>query len=285
MPAFLIQHEGALRAAVFFGLLAALSLLESVAPRRPRVVPRRTHAVHNLALVAVDTLVVRLVLPAGALGVALFAEARGQGIMHQVAWPGWLELALALLVLDLALWAQHVATHRVPLLWRLHKVHHADLDLDATSGVRFHPLEILVSLAWKAALIVTLGVSPVAVLLFEVILNGMAVFNHANVRIPRALDMALRKLIVTPDMHRVHHSVLREETDSNFGFNLVLWDHLFGTYRAEPRDGQVMLRIGLTETRDQRTVARVLGMLWLPFRRRAAAPNDGADVTALGPRR
>jgi sterol desaturase/sphingolipid hydroxylase (fatty acid hydroxylase superfamily) len=279
VQAFLIQHEGALRAAIFFGLLAALSLAESLAPRRARVVPRRTHALHNLLLVAVDSFAARLVLPAGAVGVALLAEAQGLGTLHHVAWPGWLELTLALLALDLALWAQHVATHRVPLLWRLHKVHHADLDLDATSGVRFHPLEILLSLAWKAALIVALGVSPAAVVLFEVILNGMAVFNHANVRIPRALDTSLRKLIVTPDMHRVHHSVLREETNSNFGFNLVLWDHMFGTYRAEPRDGQVMLRIGLTETRDPRTVARVLGMLWLPFRRQETVRTRRSDIT------
>jgi sterol desaturase/sphingolipid hydroxylase (fatty acid hydroxylase superfamily) len=279
VQAFLIQHEGALRAAIFFGLLAALSLAESLAPRRARVVPRRTHALHNLLLVAVDSVAARLVLPAGALGVALLAEAQGLGILHHVAWPGWLELALALLALDLALWAQHVATHRVPLLWRLHKVHHADLDLDATSGVRFHPLEILLSLAWKAALIVALGVSPAAVVLFEVMLNGMAVFNHANIRIPRALDTFLRKLIVTPDMHRVHHSVLREETNSNFGFNLVLWDHIFGTYRAEPRDGQVLLRIGLTETRDPRTVARVLGMLWLPFRRQDTVRMRRSDIT------
>jgi len=267
LQTFLIQHEGLLRAGVFLGLLVTLSIAESLAPRRARVVPRGTHAAHNLALVAVDSIVARLVLPAGALGVALFAEERGLGALHHVAWPAWSELVCALLTLDLALWAQHVASHRVALLWRLHRVHHADLDLDATSGVRFHPLEILLSLAWKAALIVALGVSPAAVVLFEVILNGMSVFNHANVRLPRALDAALRKLIVTPDMHRVHHSVLREETDSNFGFNLVVWDHLFRTYRAEPRDGQVLLRIGLMDTRDPRLVARVLGMLSLPFRR------------------
>lgn len=267
MQAFLIQHEGALRAAVFFGLLAALSFAETWAPRRARVVPRRTHALHNLALVAVDTAVARLLVPAGALGAALFAESEGLGLLHHVRWPMWLELTLAVLALDLAIWAQHVAAHHVPLLWRLHKVHHADLDLDATSGVRFHPLEIVLSLGWKAAVIVALGAPPAAVVLFEVILNGMAVFNHANVRLPRALDGLLRKLLVTPDVHRVHHSVLREETDSNFGFNLVVWDHLFGTYRAEPRDGHVMLRIGLTEVRDPRTVARLLGMLSLPFRR------------------
>lgn len=282
MQAFLIQHEGALRAAIFFGLLAVLSLAEASAPRRARVLPRRTHALHNLALVAVGSVVMRLLLPAGALGVALFAETKGFGVLHQVAWPAWLEFIGALLALDLALWAQHVASHRVPLFWRLHKVHHADLDLDATSGVRFHPLEILLSLAWKAALIVALGVPPAAVVLFEVILNGMAVFNHANVRLPHAVDALLRKLLVTPDVHRVHHSVLSEETNSNFGFNLVIWDHLFGTYRAEPRDGQVMLRIGLTETRDPRTVARLLGMLWLPFQRRPAAPSRSAGITDRG---
>jgi len=282
VQAFLIQHEGALRAVLFFGLLAALSFAETWAPRRARVVPRRAHALHNLALVAVDTVVARLLVPAGALGVALYAESEGLGLLHHVAWPTWLELTIAVLALDLAIWAQHVAAHRVPVLWRVHKVHHADLDLDATSGVRFHPIEIVLSLGWKALVIAVLGAPPAAAVLFEVILNGMAVFNHANLRLPRALDALLRKLLVTPDVHRVHHSVLREETDSNFGFNFVVWDHLFGTYRAEPRDGQVMLRIGLTEVRDPRVVARVLGMLWLPFRRRETAIARRADITGRG---
>lgn len=268
LSAFLLEHYGALRLAVFLGLLCVMALAESVAPRRARALPRGAHAAHNLALLAVGAALTRVLVPAGALGFAVVAETRGLGVLRLVDWPAPLAFArglVAFLALDLAIWAQHVAAHRVPLFWRVHRVHHADLDLDATSGVRFHPVELLASLAWKGVVIIALGASPATVALFEVVLNGMAVFNHANVRLPQPLERALRVLLVTPDVHRVHHSTRREETDSNYGFNLVLWDRVFRTYRAEPRDGHTAMQLGLADERDPRLVARWVGMLKLPF--------------------
>ena len=175
-----------------------------------------------------------LAVPVAAVAAAFFAQEHGLGLLNQVAWPDWLKLVIALLVLDLAIWAQHLVSHKVPLFWRLHRVHHADRDIDVTTAVRFHPIEIALSMLWKIVVVVPLGASPFAVFLFEVILNACAMFNHANIALPSWLDRALRLFIVTPDMHRVHHSVLRSEHDRNYGFNLSLWDRLFRTYLAEP---------------------------------------------------
>jgi sterol desaturase/sphingolipid hydroxylase (fatty acid hydroxylase superfamily) len=195
-----------------------------------------------------------------------------------VDWPDWIKILIALVMLDLAIWAQHLASHKIPVLWRLHQVHHADRDIDVTTAIRFHPVEIGLSMLWKMAVVIPLGASPLAVFLFEVILNGCAMFNHANIGLPRLLDWVLRLAIVTPDMHRVHHSVLRPEHDSNYGFNLSVWDRLFGTYTAQPKDGHLGMRIGLNPY--QTTAPTHFGWsLWLPFQIHQAAPNRAAEDT------
>jgi sterol desaturase/sphingolipid hydroxylase (fatty acid hydroxylase superfamily) len=212
-----------------------------------------------------DTLLTRIVAPAGAVGFALFAEARGWGLFNVITWPAWLELLLALLVLDLAIYLQHRVFHYVPVLWRLHRMHHADLDVDVTTGARFHPIEILLSLGIKFFVIVPLGAPPLAVLLFEIVLNVTSMFNHSNVLMPPAIERLLRWLVVTPDMHRVHHSILRRETDSNFGFNFPWWDRLFRTYRPQPEAGHETMMLGIEQFRDPKEL-RLDRMLAQPFR-------------------
>jgi sterol desaturase/sphingolipid hydroxylase (fatty acid hydroxylase superfamily) len=207
----------------------------------------------------------RLIAPAGAVGFAILAEAHGWGLFNVLAWPTWAELLLALLVLDLAIYLQHRLFHSVPLLWRLHRMHHADLDVDVTTGARFHPVEILLSLGIKFIIIVPLGASPLSVFLFEIALNATSMFNHSNVRLSPTFERALRWLLVTPDMHRVHHSTLRCETDSNFGFNLPWWDRLFGTYRHQPKAGHEDMTLGIDQFRDPKEL-RLDRMLAQPFR-------------------
>ena len=208
----------------------------------------------------------RIVAPTGAVGFALFAEAHGLGLFNVVAMPAWVEMVLALLTLDLAIYLQHRLFHYAPALWRLHRMHHSDLDLDVTTGARFHPIEILLSLGIKFVVIVPLGLSPLAVLLFEIGLNATSMFNHSNVRVSPAIDRVLRCLVVTPDMHRVHHSVVRRETDSNFGFNFPWWDRLFGTYRAQPEAGHDDMTIGIEQFREPSEL-RLDRMLTQPFRK------------------
>ena len=247
----IVSNEMALRLAAFAAVLAAMMAWERFRPRRLRSAcdrPQRWRA--NFGLVAIDAIAVRLIFPAAAVGAAALAEARGWGLLNALEVPAWLAFAIALVILDLAIYAQHVAFHKVPLLWRLHRVHHSDVDLDVTTGLRFHPVEIVLSMAFKMALVLALGAPVAAVIVFEVVLNATAMFNHANVHLPRRLDRAARRLIVTPDMHRVHHSIHRDETDSNYGFNLSVWDRLFETYRAQPRDGHQAMRIGLEVFRD-----------------------------------
>ena len=208
------------------------------------------------------------------MGFALLAEARGWGLLNVLAWPAWLELLLALVVLDLAIYLQHRVFHSVPVLWRLHRMHHADLDVDVSTGARFHPVEILLSLGLKLLVIVSLGAAALAVLLFEIALNATSMFNHSNVRIPPAIESALRWLLVTPDMHRVHHSMLRRETDSNFGFNFPWWDRLLGTYRHQPEAGHDGVTLGIDHFRDPKEL-RLDRMLAQPFR------NDESTLTHL----
>ena len=208
----------------------------------------------------------RIVAPTGAVGFALFAEAHGLGLFNVVAMPAWVEMVLALLTLDLAIYLQHRLFHYAPVLWRLHRMHHADLDVDVTTGARFHPIEILLSLGIKFVVIVPLGLSPLAVLLFEIGLNATSMFNHSNVRVSPAIERVLRCLVVTPDMHRVHHSVVRRETDSNFGFNFPWWDRLFGTYRAQPEAGHDDMTIGIEQFREPSEL-RLDRMLTQPFRK------------------
>ncbi|MCZ7566114.1 MAG: sterol desaturase family protein [Burkholderiales bacterium] len=246
MPAdTLLGAEPLVRFGAFLGVFAAVALWEAAAPRRDRAFARRARWPHNLGLLLVDAAVLRVVAPGVAIAVALAAEAQGFGLLNAVTLPPWAAIALAVALLDLAVYFQHVVFHAVPALWRLHRVHHADLDFDVTTGTRFHPVEILVSMAIKSAAVAAIGAPALAVLLFEVTLNATAMFNHANARLPLAADRWLRWLVVTPDMHRVHHSVRRDETNSNFGFNLPWWDRLFGTYRAQPAAGHAAMTIGL----------------------------------------
>jgi sterol desaturase/sphingolipid hydroxylase (fatty acid hydroxylase superfamily) len=216
-------------------------------------------------VVLIDTVLARIVAPIGAVGFALLAQSRGWGLFNVIVWPNWLELLVALLVLDLAIYFQHRAFHYVPALWRLHRMHHADLDVDVTTGARFHPIEILLSLGIKFAVIVSLGASALAVLIFEIALNATSMFNHSNIRVSSAIERLLRWLVVTPDMHRVHHSIIRRETDSNFGFNLPWWDRLFRTYRPEPEAGHEGMTLGIEQFRDPKEL-RLDRMLAQPFR-------------------
>jgi sterol desaturase/sphingolipid hydroxylase (fatty acid hydroxylase superfamily) len=256
--------EPTIRLAAFGGVLATLVVWELLHARRERAVGRLARWPANLALVTLNTLLVRVFFPLGAAGAALWAQRHGVGLFNIVAAPAWLALAASLLVLDVAIYAQHVAFHRVPVLWRLHQVHHTDLDVDVTTGVRFHPGEILLSMLIKAALVIGLGAPALSVVIFEVVLNATSMFNHANVGIPPTVDRALRCLIVTPDMHRIHHSIVRDETDSNFGFNVSWWDRLFRTYRREPQAGQQAITLGLPQLRDL-GVLRLGRLLLLPI--------------------
>lgn len=265
MTTFLLAHEPTVRMGAFVGIFAGMVLWEVLAPRRHQTIARWRRWPANLGIVVLDSLLVRLIFPTAAVGVALYAETHGWGLFHVLDVPGWFELVASMLLLDLAVYLQHVMLHAVPLLWRLHRMHHTDLEFDVTTGARFHPLEILLSLVIKLGVIVVLGAPAVAVLTFEVVLNVTSMFNHGNVRLPQRLDRLLRWLLVTPDMHRVHHSWYPDETNSNFGFNLPWWDRLFGTYRAQPLDGHTGITIGINQFRDPREL-RLDRMLWQPMR-------------------
>lgn len=270
MAIWLSAHEAMIRLGCFLTVLTAMALWERIAPRRSLTLPRSTRWFSNLGLMVLGSVAARLLVPVAATGVALFAARQGSGLFNQIAAPAWVALLVSVVALDAAIYLQHLMFHAVPILWRLHLVHHADVDFDTSTGVRFHPVEIVVSLLIKCAVILLLGPPVAAVILFEVLLNATALFNHGNVRLGRALDRRLRWLVVTPDMHRVHHSVHGDETNSNFGFNLPWWDRLCGTYREQPRDGHSGMIIGLHEPRDPRLVARLSGVLRLPFLRTGA---------------
>ena len=272
----LLTHEAAIRLTAFAGVLALLAGLEALFPRRRRELGRWRRWPGNLGVVVVDTLVLRLLFPTAAVGVALAAEPSGLGLIPWLGLPGPLGVALAVLLLDLAIYLQHVLFHAVPALWRLHRMHHADLELDVTTGLRFHPVEILLSMLIKLAVVLALGAPAAAVMLFEVLLNATAMFSHSNLLLPARLDGGLRRLLVTPDMHRVHHSVLPRETNSNFGFCLAVWDRLFGTYRAQPAAGHDGMTLGIEQFRDPGEL-RLDRMLTQPLRK-------GEDRYALGRR-
>jgi len=267
--------DAAIRLGAFAGVGLAMALWEVLAPRRVRLVPRLTRWVGNLGIVVLNSMLVRLLFPVALTAFAAGNHGAGQGLMGLAGLPFWVEVAVAVVVLDLAVYGQHVLFHFVPVLWRLHRMHHADLDYDFTTGIRFHPIEIALSMVWKFALVWALGAPALAVLIFEVVLNGTAMFNHGNVRLAPAVDRWLRRLIVTPDMHRVHHSVVPAETNSNYGFNLAVWDRLFGTYRAQPAAGHAGMTIGLGRFRDPAEL-RLDRMLAQPFRG-AADPPGAAD--------
>ncbi len=267
MEQWILDNEGAVRLGFFLGVFGLVAWAEMLLPRRPRLFTRRRRWSANLGLVALNTVLLRLLFPLAAVGAALWAEQRGWGLFNVTDWPRWLEVVLAVAVLDFAIWLQHVVVHAIPLLWRLHRVHHADPDYDVTTGARFHPIEILLSMGIKFCVIFLLGPAVLAVIVFEILLNATAMFNHGNLRLPLGLDRVLRWLVVTPDMHRVHHSTEEDETNSNFGFNLPWWDRLFGTYRAQPRKGHEGMEIGTRDCPDPAQNTG-LGLLWIPFQGR-----------------
>ncbi len=261
-----MENEPLIRAALAVAMLLLIALWELAFPRRKMLLSRRIRWTSNFGLFVVNSLLVRLFFPASAVGFALLAERQQLGLLPQLSLPAPAAIIISVIVLDCAIWFQHRIFHQIPLLWRLHRVHHADRDFDFTTGLRFHPLEILLSILIKGVVICILGAPASAVLIFEALLNASSIFNHGNIKIPLNIDRVLRRFIVTPDMHRVHHSSLPAETNSNFGFNLSLWDHLFGSYRAQPASGHADMDIGLEvfrEAGDQR-ITQLLGQ---PFRK------------------
>jgi sterol desaturase/sphingolipid hydroxylase (fatty acid hydroxylase superfamily) len=271
MQEWTLAHEPLLRLAAFGGVLASMMTAEALWPRRAGPMQRRRRWGANLSIVLIDTVLVRLLFPLGAAAVALWASQRGFGLLNVVAWPALAEGALAFLALDAAIYWQHRLFHRLPLFWRLHRMHHSDLEFDATTGVRFHPVEILVSMLIKLVVVAALGAPIMAVILFEIALNASSMFNHGNLRLPLAFDRVLRRIVVTPDMHRVHHSTHRREHDSNYGFNLSWWDHLFRSYTGQPGEGHVAMRIGLPIFREPGE-QRLLRLLAQPLQEPARGP-------------
>jgi len=262
---FIIQNQNTIRISVFTGMLVIMGIWEFMAPRRAPRISKLLRWANNLGLVFLNSILLRLIFPVAATGMALFASEQSWGIFNYYDLNPLLEIIIAVVVMDFIIYLQHVLVHAVPALWRLHRVHHADLDYDVTTGSRFHPIEIIISMLIKLATITVLGPAVVAVIIFEVLLNGMAMFNHGNVGLPQKLDKLLRFIIVTPDMHRVHHSVEDDETNSNFGFNLSVWDRLFGTYREQPRKGQVKMDIGIRGFDKPQQCTWLQGLLIMPF--------------------
>jgi sterol desaturase/sphingolipid hydroxylase (fatty acid hydroxylase superfamily) len=260
-----VEHEALIRVGAFFGVFLAVALWEAHAPRRRPALRRFARWPHNLGLLVVDVLTLRLLAPGAAIGVALAGEAYGWGFLNIVQVPAWAAVLISVVLLDLVIYFQHVMFHAVPTLWRLHRVHHADLEFDVTSGVRFHPIEILISTAIKCGAVAAIGAPALGVLVFELLLNATATFNHANASAPQRIEHWLRWLVVTPDMHRVHHSVRYDESSSNFGFNLPWWDRIFGTYRAQPKAGHEGMTIGVDAFRASGEL-RLDRLLLQPFR-------------------
>jgi sterol desaturase/sphingolipid hydroxylase (fatty acid hydroxylase superfamily) len=260
-----MPSEPILRALIFAGVFTLLAALEIASPFRASPMTRIRRWPGNLALFVLGIVAGRLVLPLGAVGFAAWVNTRGYGLFNLVDWSAAVTVPLAIVLLDLAIYAQHVVFHKIPLLWRLHRVHHADTEMDVTTGVRFHPLEILVSIGIKLAAILILGAAPLAVFLFEVILNAGAMFTHANLRLSAGAERLIRLAFVTPGMHRVHHSAERIDTDSNYGFNLSIWDRLFATYRPEPAPGEADMTFGL-EIHREPVEQRLDRLLTQPFR-------------------
>ena len=263
-----MNPEITIRLSFFFSILILLALWELLNPRRALGTSKKMRWFNNLVIVLLDTVIVRLLFPLVPMSMALLAQERGWGLFNNLGVPYLLEVTVAVIMLDFVIYLQHVLFHAVPLLWRFHMVHHADLDLDVTSGVRFHPIEIILSMGIKLAAVGSLGLPALAVFIFEILLNGTSMFNHSNVFIPLKLDRIIRLLIVTPDMHRVHHSVILRETDSNYGFTLSWWDRILGTYRAQPAKGHQWMTIGLSRFLDEKRQT-LLWLLALPFLKKA----------------
>jgi len=262
---WVMDYEKPLRLGFFIGIFAIMAIWEVLAPCRALTVSKLVRWGNNLGLVAINTILLRWLFPAAAVGIAALAGEQHWGLLNYHPLPFWMSVVIAVLALDFVVYLQHVMVHAIPALWRLHRVHHADPDFDVTTGARFHPIEIVLSMLIKFAAIMVIGPPVVAVVIFEILLNGTAMFNHSNVSLPPTVDRVLRWFLVTPDMHRVHHSVYDDETNSNFGFNLPWWDRLFGTYRAQPREGQQGMTIGIHHYTDPKQVSWLPGMLALPF--------------------
>ncbi len=264
MNTLLLKHEALIRLSFFFGILIMMAVWELIGPRRQLQTSKPMRWVNNLGIVLIDTLALRLLLSFSAIHVALFTEKMSWGLLNNVSLCYGLKVTIGVVVLDLAIYLQHAMFHGLPILWRLHMMHHSDLDFDVTTGVRFHPIEILLSMGIKMVVVFLVGISALAVLIFEVLLNATSLFNHGNVRLAAPVDRVLRLFVVTPEMHRVHHSVIIRETNSNFGFNLPWWDRLFGTYKDQPVAGHVEMTIGLSQFRDQKRLT-LPWLLALPF--------------------
>ena len=262
---FVLQNEPAVRLGFFLGIFILMAVWELLAPRKALTISKALRWSNNIGLVLINTIILRLLFPAGAIGVAAFVVNNGWGLLNYYSLPPAIAVLLSVVAMDFVIYLQHVMVHAIPLLWRLHRVHHADLDFDLTTGSRFHSLEIILSMLIKFATIIVIGPPIIAVVIFEVILNGMAMFNHANVKLPLALDRVLRLILVTPDMHRVHHSIEENEANSNYGFNLAIWDRIFGTYIDQPRAGHDGMTIGIHQPRDPKQVTLLPGMLAMPF--------------------
>jgi len=262
---FIASNEVPIRLGFFVGIFVIVAFWELLAPKRALTVSKAVRWLNNIGIVVLNTIILRLLFPAAAVGVAAFVSAQGWGILNYYQVPALVAVVLSVVAMDFIIYLQHIMVHAVPALWRLHRVHHADLDYDVTTGARFHPVEIILSMLIKFATILVLGPPVVAVIIFEVLLNATSMFNHGNVSLPKNIDRILRWIVVTPDMHRVHHSVEDDETNSNFGFNLPWWDRLFGTYRDRPRAGHQGMTIGIHHYRDPKQVERLPGMLMLPF--------------------
>ena len=249
---FIAENEPTIRLAVFLGLFGVLALSEYLRPRRPLVTSKSHRWFTNFAIVVIDSVVVRLIFPAAAVGVALWAQANGYGLFNATSVAVWIAGLVSIISLDFAVWFSHLLSHKVPIFWRFHRMHHSDRDIDVSTAIRFHPVEIVLSMIYKVAWVVALGAPAWSVILFEIILNGVAMFNHSNLKLPLVLDRITRLIIVTPDMHRVHHSTIRRETDSNYGFNFPFWDKMFGTYIAQPEKGHDGMQIGIAEWQDEK---------------------------------
>lgn len=259
-----MTEEAVTRLSIFIGLFAILAACEYFVPRRELKPVKARRWTTNAAIVIIDSILVRLLFKTAAVGGALWAAEAGFGLFNQMAAPYWLAFTVTILVLDFAVWLSHVASHKIPLFWRIHRMHHSDVDIDVTTAIRFHPVEIILSMVWKYSVVLALGAPAAAVLVFEIILNGGAMFNHSNLKLPMAVDRVLRWFVVTPDMHRVHHSVDRRETDSNYGFNFSFWDRIFATYIDQPEKGHDGMSIGISEWQDERPT----GLAWtlsVPF--------------------
>ncbi len=265
MQAISSHTETTLRLGFFFGVLIFFALWEFIAPRRKLSVSKSKRWISNLSMVFINSILIRILFPTAAVGVALYTQQHHVGLFNIIHLSHWTTIIASVIILDLVIYLQHVMLHAIPTLWRIHRVHHVDLDIDITTGIRFHPIEIILSLFIKFCAIILIGAPAVSVIIFQILLNITSMFNHSNIYIPYIIDKIIRCITVTPDMHRVHHSDIPHETNCNFGFNLSIWDRIFGTYKAQPQLGHTQMHIGIKTIREERYCMNLWGMLKLPF--------------------